>query len=65
MKGHYDFSKGERGKFYKPGAVFRLPIYLERDVERRLAARAEAQGVEVSDLANELIKAGLSRDSKP
>jgi len=25
-KDQYDFSKGERAKFYHPGAVFRLPV---------------------------------------
>ena len=30
MKAKYDFSKGERGKFYNPKAVFNLPIYLEK-----------------------------------
>ena len=33
MKTEYDFSKGERGKFYNPKAVFSLPIYLEKDVD--------------------------------
>lgn len=40
MKAKYDFSKGERGKFYNPKAVFSLPIYLEKDVDdfiRKLA----------------------------
>ena len=32
MKKEYDFSKGERGKFYRPGAEINLPIYLEPDV---------------------------------
>ncbi len=32
MKAEYDFSKGERGKFYNPKAVFNLPICLEKDV---------------------------------
>ncbi len=27
MKDEYDFSKGERGKFYKENANFYLPIY--------------------------------------
>ncbi len=56
MKQRYDFSKGERGKFYRPGAVFRLPVYLEKDVEAYLAKKAEAKGVELSDLVNELLK---------
>ena len=32
MKSEYNFSKGKRGKFYNPKAVFNLPIYLEKDV---------------------------------
>lgn len=31
MKAKYDFSKGQRGKFYNPTAVFNLPIYSEKD----------------------------------
>jgi hypothetical protein len=56
MKEHYDFSKGERGKFYRPDAVFRLPVYLDEQVERYLAAKADAKGVELSDLVNDLLK---------
>jgi hypothetical protein len=56
MKQRYDFSKGERGKFYKPNAVFRLPIYLDEKVERYLAAKADAKGIELSELVNELLK---------
>lgn len=29
MKKEYDFSKGVRGKFYKPDLDINLPIYLE------------------------------------
>lgn len=56
MKDHYDFSKGVRGKHYRADAVFRLPIYLDEDVEKYLAAKAEAKGVELSDLVNDLLK---------
>ena len=56
MKQRYDFSKGERGKFYKPNAVFRLPVYLDKKVESYLAAKADAKGVELSELVNELLK---------
>lgn len=56
MKDHYDFSKGVRGKFYKPGALFRLPVYLDENVESYLVAKADAKGVELSDLVNELLK---------
>lgn len=56
MKNEYDFSKGSRGKFYKPGAVFKLPVYLDEDVQSYLAAKAESKGVELSELVNELLK---------
>lgn len=56
MKPRYDFSKGERGKFYKPDAVFKLPVYLDEAVENYLAKKAEAKGVELSELVNELLK---------
>ena len=56
MKRRYDFSKGERGKFYNPNAVFRLPVYLDRKVQNYLTAKADAKGVELSDLVNALLK---------
>jgi hypothetical protein len=34
MKKEYDFSKGERGKFYHPDAELSTPIYLEPDVAK-------------------------------
>lgn len=56
MKDHYDFSKGVRGKFYRPDAVFRLPVYLNEDVERYLAERANAKGIDLSDLVNDMLQ---------
>ena len=32
MKKEYDFSKGERGKFYRRDARLNLPVYLEPDL---------------------------------
>jgi len=48
MKRSYDFSKGERGKFYKPYAVLKLPAYL--------AEKAMAREVGLSELVNELLE---------
>ena len=56
MKRQYDFSRGERGKFYKSGAVFKLPVYLDEEVQTYLADKADAKGVELSDLVNEMLK---------
>jgi hypothetical protein len=56
MKDHYDFSKGVRGKFYKPDAVFRLPVYLDESVQSYLSTKADAKGIDLSDLVNDLLK---------
>ena len=56
MKEQYDFSKGVRGKFYHPNAVFKLPVYLDEQVQGYLAAKAEAKGIDLSELVNDLLK---------
>ena len=56
MKPEYDFKNAERGKFFRPGAVLRLPIYLEPEVQDYLAAKAQAKNIDLDDLVNELLK---------
>jgi hypothetical protein len=56
MKDEYDFSKAQRGRFYRPGAVLAPPVHLEPEVLAFLSARAEARGVSLSDLVNALLK---------
>jgi hypothetical protein len=56
MPAEIDFSKGTRGKFFKPGAQLNLPVYLEAEVQAYLADRAKARGIEVAQLVNELLK---------
>jgi hypothetical protein len=59
MKAEYDFSKGERGKFYNAQAEFMFPIYLEPDVSDKMNRLAEASGLEVQALINEWLRANL------
>jgi hypothetical protein len=56
MPAEIDFSKGTRGKFFRPGAKLNLPVYLDDQVQSRLAALAEAKGVDFSVLVNDLLK---------
>ena len=56
MKDQYDFSKGTRGKFYRPDAVFRMPVYLDEQVETYLTAKADAKGVDLAELVNDMLK---------
>ena len=44
MKPEYDFSKGERSRFFRPHAELRLPIYLNADVQAYLSERAAQTG---------------------
>ena len=45
MKPEYGFSKGERGKFFRPEAELRLPIYLSADVQNYLTPNARPRRV--------------------
>ena len=51
-----DFSKGSRGRFFRPGAQLQLPVYLDADVQAYLAQRAQARGIDMGQLVNELLK---------
>ena len=56
MKPEYDFSKGERGKFFRPDAELRLPIYLTADVQNYLTERAAQKGISLGEMVNSLLK---------
>ena len=55
MKPHYDFSKAERGKFYRKGARVRLPIYLGGQLQKRLESIAQKKGRDVADIVSDLL----------
>lgn len=56
MKAEYDFTKGERGKFFRQDAEMRLPIYLEAAVQRYLEELAADKGVPLGEIVNGLLK---------
>lgn len=60
MKDEYDFSKGQRGRFYNPKATLNIPVYLDQDIEVWFAEKAKAKGVEVQQLVNELLRKDIS-----
>ena len=70
MKKQYDFSKGERGKFYHPGAELSIPIYLEPDVAqvfRSSAAVSQALRslLRISATTRRLTKSSSKRATSP
>lgn len=56
MRDEYDFSKGQRGKFYKQDAKLNLPVYLDEEVRSYLQRQAKAKGKELNEIVNELLK---------
>ena len=55
MKSHYDFSKAERGKFYRKGASLRLPIYLDGQLQKRPERIAQKKGRELREVVSGLL----------
>lgn len=56
MKKEYDFSKGERGKFYKPNIELNLPVYLESDVAQFVQKYAKKKNIDRQTVVNELLR---------
>ncbi|MBI3666288.1 MAG: hypothetical protein HY236_08705 [Acidobacteria bacterium] len=56
MKKEYDFSKGERGKFYRPGVELNIPVYLEPDVAMVVLQRARKTDASIGAVVNEWLR---------
>jgi hypothetical protein len=59
MKKEYDFSKGERGKFYDPNAELCLPIYLEPDIADFMRKLAGQKDADIEKLVNEWLRKNI------
>jgi len=59
MKEEYDFSKGERGKFFRKNIKINLPIYLEPDIREYVEDIASKKGLEVETVVNKLLKKNI------
>ena len=56
MKDEYDFSKADRGRFFRRDAVLAPPLHLDPEVLSFLTARAHARGMPLNELVNALLK---------
>jgi hypothetical protein len=56
MPAEIDFSQAVRGKFYQPNVNLHVPVYLDKDVQDYLTGIATRKGIQVSELANDLLK---------
>lgn len=61
MKPEYDFSRSERGKFYRKGAEIRLPIYLNAKLQHRLEQVAKKRGKNLGEVVNQILTEEVER----
>jgi len=59
MKKEYDFSKGVRGKFYRPNTKFNVPIYLDGKVQQFVERIAEHKRTDISAVVNRLLRSDM------
>lgn len=59
MRKEYDFSQGERGKFFKKNAKFNLPVYLEDDIIDYIENIARKRKADVSSVVNQLLRSDI------
>jgi hypothetical protein len=59
MKEEYDFSSGERGKFYHTDLKLNLPVYLDEEVLTFVQAIARKQKTDLSSVVNQLLRGDM------
>ena len=65
MKEEYDFSQGERGKFYRPDVELRIPVYLRKDIAEFMQKLAEEKGTDVETIVNDWLQRNISLRTPP
>jgi hypothetical protein len=59
MRKEYDFSRGERGKFFRPDVQLNIPIYLEPQVAQAVRELARRRHTTMGSLVNERLRKSL------
>ncbi len=59
MRKEYDFSKGERGKFYRADMKLNIPIYLDEEVSAFVDKIASKKKMDRSSVVNELLRGDI------
>ena len=59
MREEYNFSKGERGKFYRQGAKLNLPVYLEDEVMNFVERIANKKGTDINSVVNKFLRGDI------
>ena len=60
MKEEYDFSIGERGKFFRNDIKLNLPVYLDDDVLEFVERIAKKRNINIQTVVNQLLKTDIN-----
>jgi len=56
MKKEYDFSKAEKGKFYRPIEKLEIPVYLEKEVKEFFSKTASRKKIRLDKIVNTILR---------
>jgi hypothetical protein len=56
MRKEYDFSKGVRGKFYRPSLRLNVPIYLDNDLAKAVEQYARRTKSDAQRVVNRIVR---------
>ena len=59
MKKHYDFSRAQKGKLYRPASSLRIPIFLDEDVQRKLLRTEKRGNADLSKVVNAILRSQI------
>jgi hypothetical protein len=59
MREEYDFTKAERGKFYRPDTKLNLPVYLDEEVLTFVQDIAQKRDSDLSSVVNQLLRTDM------
>lgn len=59
MRKEYDFSKGERGKFFNKDAKLNLPVYLDEEILSFVQGIAKKRKTNVSTIVNQILRSDM------
>ena len=64
MKRQYDFSKGVRGRFFRPDAELNIPIYLEPRIAEAVREHARKNSTTMGSVVNEWLRKDLQSEGR-
>ncbi len=56
MRKEYDFSKAEKGKFYRPPDELEIPIYLNKKVKKNYLTLSRNRNMDINKIINSILE---------